>query len=123
MGTKNGAVKILVEVEEVHGEVREIDTDIDDGDRITLTIIRGGALSVQAFRESGCTAKPFYQLAGAVILPGEFVRDWAETLFKRTRYQDAHSCPHYPAKRRSQIKSRLKDQRLDSVAPPQVAKI
>jgi hypothetical protein len=72
------AVLGLATAETMEEEVRVLDSDLDTDGRVTLTITSGGSLSVQVFKDSGSGV---YRLQGAVILPAEFTRDWARTLY------------------------------------------
>lgn len=59
--------------------VRTIDTDLNNGDRVTLTIMRGGALVIKTFAANVC-GQPRYRLVRSTILPAVTVREWAESL-------------------------------------------
>jgi hypothetical protein len=65
--------------------VRQLDIELDDETRLTLTITRGGLLSIQTFRDCSRGERPFWRLAGSSILPADVMREWAENLFIGTR--------------------------------------
>ena len=63
------------------GMLKAIDTDLDNGDRVTLMITRSGALSLRTFTPTGRGVKLCYRLVGATTIPAKVMGEWAENLF------------------------------------------
>jgi hypothetical protein len=73
-----------VEQKNEHGQVRQLDIELDDGSRAVLTVTRRGSLSVQVYKDSS-RGRPLWALSGAATIGADVVREWADTLHEKTR--------------------------------------
>jgi hypothetical protein len=81
------AAKVLglsAEPEDEHEQVTTLDVEVDSGERVVLTIVEDGSLSVQVYTESS-RGRPLWSLAGTAVVDRADMADWTQTLHETVR--------------------------------------